>query len=487
MDGDDETLEHYFMKLKIDINHYFACFQEPSWLEYLDPIDAASMMDCVMRSWLESQAPDDLLSSLAHTFLQDTVESGQDTRQEQDLVTPLMRSVTYPASESYTFVIAPPVPHQSDVPDTSNYDVVHSSSLSTAAPMSQDPTAQLTSTCYTAKSAAVTPSTPCTSTGRASSDADSSNWRVSARKRLTDNPHFTILQDTLRQDCLVNALPAELIALVDDSSTGCQPATRCDPEESGEHTPEDTTDTPLQPGASGPSSSSATPSDHPSSVSHLAAREATLRQKLTLYHPFIPGHVTFLQRHYDDNKSSLDARLQAAVSAGEDKTAVREDHQVRHHLLLDQMDNSLEYMMIKYSIDSRDTPAKRSRKRRRTSPKVKCTPHSSYEPQMQSLAPGHSQHHSPVTPTCHDGGLTRTVPETPSTTHGYPPSHSHSSLGCVAANVLQRWYIANRDFPYPDMDTVKRLAAAGGTTVKQARRWFNNKRSRDKTARWNVK
>ena len=51
-------------------------------------------------------------------------------------------------------------------------------------------------------------------------------------------------------------------------------------------------------------------------------------------------------------------------------------------------------------------------------------------------------------------------------------------LGSKAVSVLNKWFIENRDYPYPDEQTTDYLAREAEISVKQVKKWFANKRVR---------
>ncbi|RNA25746.1 Pre-B-cell leukemia transcription factor 4, partial [Brachionus plicatilis] len=51
-------------------------------------------------------------------------------------------------------------------------------------------------------------------------------------------------------------------------------------------------------------------------------------------------------------------------------------------------------------------------------------------------------------------------------------------LGSKAVSILNKWFIENRDYPYPDEQTTDYLAREAEISVKQVKKWFANKRVR---------
>ena len=60
-----------------------------------------------------------------------------------------------------------------------------------------------------------------------------------------------------------------------------------------------------------------------------------------------------------------------------------------------------------------------------------------------------------------------------------PPKH----LSNAATLLLEKWYRANLDNPYPNHSTITQLATEGNITKDQVKKWFCNKRSRSANTR----
>ena len=58
-----------------------------------------------------------------------------------------------------------------------------------------------------------------------------------------------------------------------------------------------------------------------------------------------------------------------------------------------------------------------------------------------------------------------------------------SNLNSTATTIMKTWYDSNKDYPYPSRDMCERMAGSGNITTDQVRKWFANKRSRDRNTR----
>ncbi len=66
-----------------------------------------------------------------------------------------------------------------------------------------------------------------------------------------------------------------------------------------------------------------------------------------------------------------------------------------------------------------------------------------------------------------------------------PKRKKAPALNSTAVGIMQRWYNANVDYPYPSVDTTESMARAGSITEEQVKKWFANKRMRDRNTRPN--
>lgn len=83
--------------------------------------------------------------------------------------------------------------------------------------------------------------------------------------------------------------------------------------------------------------------------------------------------------------------------------------------------------------------------------------------------------------------LTSNVKETVQTSHRSSSSRSHCyhKLPDHAVRLMQEWYNANLDHPYPRSPDKKRFITEGNITAQQCRSWFANRRQRLKHVKRN--
>ena len=50
-------------------------------------------------------------------------------------------------------------------------------------------------------------------------------------------------------------------------------------------------------------------------------------------------------------------------------------------------------------------------------------------------------------------------------------------------DLLEQWYNSNKHYPYPSLDVINYLARNSNSTIDKVKRWFCNRRYRDKNTR----
>ena len=68
-----------------------------------------------------------------------------------------------------------------------------------------------------------------------------------------------------------------------------------------------------------------------------------------------------------------------------------------------------------------------------------------------------------------------TVQRTKSTNRESTKGHSKRSK-----DLLEQWYNNNKHYPYPSLDIINYLAINSNSTIDKVKRWFCNRRYRDK-------